>query len=40
VPDMVLICAALFLSMFAMPIALMAIVLDGIKKSVSYIEID
>jgi hypothetical protein len=37
---MVLICAALFLSLFAMPIALVAIVLDGIKKSDPDIEID
>jgi len=37
---MVLVCAALFLSMFAMPIALVVIVLDGIKKSDPDIEID
>jgi hypothetical protein len=37
---MVLVCAALFLSMFAMPIALIAIIVDGLKKVDPDIEID
>lgn len=37
---MVLVCAALFLSMFAMPIAVALVIIDGLKKTDPDIEID
>lgn len=40
VPDMVLICAALVLSMFAMPLAITLVLIDGLKKTDPDTEID
>jgi hypothetical protein len=40
VPNLVFVCAALFLAMFAMPVALIAVIVDGLKKTDPDIEID
>jgi len=40
VPNLVFVCAALFLAMFAMPVALIAVIVDGLKKTDPDVEID